>query len=61
MRYHWNSSERLPPVDCPLLIRVKGRVVRAVRTGFIRKKTDEMEYRTKGGRIIVGRFEWTYP
>lgn len=59
--YTLNSGERLPPVGCSLVILVDGCLVRAVRTGIIAKKTDDMEYRLDDGRLILGRFDWTYP
>jgi len=58
---HLNSAERLPPVGCWLVIMIEGVLVRAIRTGIIAKKTDDMEYRTEDGRLIYGRYEWTYP
>lgn len=56
-----NSSDLLPPVSCPLLIEVGEALVPAVRTGFIAKKSDDMEYRLSNGRLIHGRYRWTYP
>lgn len=61
MAIHLNSAERLPPVGCWLVILVGGVLVRAIRTGIIAKKTDDMEYRTEDGTVIYGRYPWTYP
>ena len=58
---HLNPAGDLPPVDCPLLIKVNGELVEARRTGFIEGKDRQMEYETPTGEIILGRFEWTYP
>lgn len=61
MYTHFNHSSTLPPVDCPLVLAVDGKQVLAERTSYIRSKKDEMEYRTKDGKVLVGRFNWTYP
>lgn len=60
---HFNSpdSRRLPPVECPLLIRVKGQVLRASRIHHIERPDDDMDYITDDGTLLVGRFWWTYP
>lgn len=58
---HWNSSDHLPPVDCPLLLLFDNRPVRAIRTGFVANKNNQLEYMKEDGRIIVGRYQWTYP
>lgn len=58
---HLNSSSLLPPVECPLLIEVDGRLLRAERTGIIARKSDAMEYRLGDGSVIYGRYRWTYP
>ena len=60
---HFNRADwrLLPPVDCPLLIKVDGRVLRASRTSHIQKPDGDMEYVTTTGRVLVGRFDWTYP
>lgn len=55
-----NAPENLPPVECPLLILVDGKLIRAERTSHIEHRNREMTYRTEAGEI-VGRFEWTYP
>lgn len=57
---HLNGPDALPPVDCPLLILVDGRLIPAERTGFIERRDRAMTYRTAAGEI-VGRFYWTYP
>lgn len=59
---HLNAADKLPPVDCPLLIEVmKGYLVLAQRTGIIENKRADMEYRLVTGETIQGRFRWTYP
>lgn len=60
---HFNDadSRTLPPVDCPLLIRVEGEVLRASRVSHIEQPGDDMDYRTDSGQLLVGRFDWTYP
>lgn len=58
---HLNAASLLPPVACPLLIEVDGRLRRAERTGIIANKADGMEYRLDDGSLIYGRFPWTYP
>lgn len=60
--YTWvNSSCVLPPVDCPLMIEVGSVLMPARRTGFIPRKSDEMEYLLDNGERITGRYRWTYP
>jgi len=56
-----NSNGALPPVDCPLLIELPNVLLPATRSGFITKKSDEMEYRLPNGSLIHGRYRWTYP
>lgn len=58
---HFNSPERFPPVDCPLLILVRGQVVAVSRRSYLKNRNDQIEYFTSTGRCIVGRFAWTYP
>lgn len=55
-----NHPNSLPPVGCPLVIMVKGKLVRAERTAHIEEKSRDMTYRTEAGEI-TGRYEWTYP
>lgn len=56
-----NPADQLAPVECPLLIEVDGKLVRAMRTSHIESRDREMEYQLAGGEIILGRFRWTYP
>ena len=56
-----NSSDLLPPVGCPLLIEIGDVLVQATRTGFIKSKSADMEYRLANGCLIHGRYRWTYP
>lgn len=58
---HLNPAGLLPPVGCPLLIKVAGHLEPAERTGIIADKGSDMEYRLADGLIIHGRFPWTYP
>lgn len=61
VKFWLNSSGVLPPVSCPLLIEVGEALVPATRTGFIAKKSDDMEYRLANGCLIHGRYRWTFP
>jgi len=54
-------NHNLPPVHCPILIQVDGKLLRAERTSHITHKDDEMVYLTSDGKIITGRYPWTYP
>ena len=56
-----NSSDVLPPVESPLLIEIGNVLVQATRTGFIKSKSADMEYRLANGCLIHGRYRWTYP
>ena len=72
---HFNSPSMLPPVECPLLILVDGdgvlvdgvptrvakEVIRATRHTFVTTKSAEIEYVADDGRVLRGRFPWTYP
>lgn len=60
-RIQWNSADLLPPVGCPLLILANGRSQRAERTRHVAERGQGMEYRLANGRLITGRFAWTYP
>jgi len=59
--HHLNPPSDLPPVDCPILIQLDGDLVRATRPAFVARKGDDMQYQLEDGRIITGRFPWTYP
>lgn len=59
---HLNSESLLPPVDCPLLIRIPtGALVKAQRDEWLSKKDGEIAYRLYDNSIVRGRFRWTYP
>lgn len=59
---HLNPAGALPPVNCPLLIELEpGVLVPAERTGFISDRSRDMEYLLASGKVIHGRFAWTYP
>ena len=59
---HWNSAEKLPPVACPLLIRVPGGAVLPVeRLSHVASRGDMMAYVFADVFIFEGRFEWSYP
>lgn len=57
---HFNPASQLPPVDCPLIIKVNGVMVKAHREQYAISKDSQLEYVTNDG-IIMGRYEWTYP
>jgi len=59
--YEWNRAALLPPVGCPLVIKVAGHVLRAERTNHLTDKSGQMEYVLMAGQLITGRFEWSYP
>lgn len=58
---HLNNPAWLPPVGCSLLVMLDGVLTRAVRTSYIERKTDNIEYKLEDGTIILDRLEWTYP
>ena len=58
---HLNSPDLLPPVECPIVIQMPcGNLVPAERTRHIESRNRDMEYRLSDGRLVVGRFKWTY-
>jgi len=57
-----NSPSILPPVGCSLLVMLDGVLTRAVRTSYIERKTDLIEYKIEStDELILGLLEWTYP
>ncbi|HEY6612733.1 MAG TPA: hypothetical protein VIZ86_16585 [Pseudomonas sp.] len=60
-RPHLNPPELLAPVECPLLIEVDGRLIRAERLAHIAQRDRAMTYRTAAGETLTGRHHWTYP
>lgn len=58
---HLNSKYVQPPVDCPLLIEVEGKLIRAHRENWELSKESEMEFILPNGGKLVGRYRWTYP
>lgn len=58
---HLNPANQLPPVDCPLLIEVDGKLERVVRPSFVERRGQDLTYQTADGRALVGQFRWTYP
>ena len=58
---HWNSAESLPPVGCPIVLRIGCAVVQAERTAHIERRDREMTYKLPTGQELVGRYEWSYP
>lgn len=59
---HLNPAGDLPPVNCPLLIELEpGVLVHAERTRFISDRNRDMEYLLASGKVVHGRFAWTYP
>lgn len=59
--YEWNNPERLPPVDCPLVINVNGVTMSATRISHLSDRGGEMDYRLAAGEVIRDRFPWSYP
>lgn len=57
---HFNPKTQLPPVDCPLLIKVNGVLMKAHREQYAISKDSQLEYVTEHG-VIIGRYDWTYP
>lgn len=58
---HFNPPSTLPPVATPLLIRLPcGAVLQAERTCYLADRDGQMEYRLQDGRLITGRYDWTY-
>ena len=60
MYSHFNSCSRLPPVGCPLVIKVGEKEIRAERISYITDKENLMDYKLSNGSVITGRFQWTY-
>lgn len=58
---HFNSATTLPPIECPLVLLVDGKVVRAHRPTPVHKRGDDMVYITEDGTELVGQYPWTYP
>ena len=58
---HLNSKYVQPPVDCPLLIEVEGKLIRAHRENWELSKETEMEFILPNGDKLVGKYRWTYP
>ena len=60
---HWNNPGMLPPVNCPLVIRLDTGSIRHVeRTTHLTEKNGDMEYRERlSGLVYRGRFAWSYP
>lgn len=59
--YQWNRPEVLPPVDCPLVLRLGSLAVRAERVSYLRDRAGDMDYRLSDGSVISGRYHWSYP
>lgn len=58
---HWNLPENLPPVGCPIVIRVGDAVFHCERTSHISDRSQNMVYRMLDGSLHTGRCEWNYP
>lgn len=58
---HLNPADHLPPVNCPIVIEVDGKLLRAERTGFIEQRDSSMEYELADGSKVLGRHPWTFP
>lgn len=65
---HLNDPSVLPPIDTPLLIEYNGKLVRAYRESFIKRKSDALVYILNAsspdiegrGAKIEGRYKWTF-
>lgn len=65
---HLNNPSVLPPIDTPLIIEYNGRLVRAYRKSYVKRRSDTLVYilnstspSTEGhGAIVEGRFKWAY-
>lgn len=57
---HWNSPDVLPPVGCPIVLRIGCAAVQAERTAHIERRDREMTYKLPTGQELVGRYPWTY-
>lgn len=58
---YWNPSDRLPLVGVGLEILVDGEKVRCMRTSYVSKSTDDLEYVRDNGPPIRGRYRWRIP
>ena len=67
MDYQLNSETKLPPVDCPLIVKVGDEYQLVERTSFVKSKDESMEYalldatRARTGEYVYGRYQWSYP
>jgi hypothetical protein len=58
---HLNAAEHLPPVRCPIVIEVDGKLLKAERTSFVEQRGRQMEYQLESGEKMIGRYRWTFP
>lgn len=58
---HLNHESQLPPVNCPLLIKVGDELLKAHRPTFVESKGNELTYVLEDGSTLSGNFPWTYP
>jgi hypothetical protein len=58
---HWNSPDKLPPVGCPIVIRIGVAVFHCERTAHISDRSRDMVYRLLDGSLHTGRHPWTFP
>lgn len=61
MTIHLNHETLLPPVNCPLLIEVEGKLLEAVRESHVIQRGRDMTYVLENGEKLQGQFKWTYP
>lgn len=63
--YHWNDASRLAPVGCPLLLNLgpdyDWDIAQGERIDHLESRDRQMTYRLSTGRVVTGRFDWTYP
>lgn len=59
---HFNPASQLPPVDCPLVLKLNdGSTIRVTRPSFVENRSDDLTFVTEVGSTILGRWPWTYP
>lgn len=61
IKFNDPRSPHLPPVGCPLIIKIGDTEQKAERTGYIAKRGDMMEYKLAStGELVIGLFWWRY-
>lgn len=60
--FHLEAAGHLPPVSCNLLIEVvPGVLFKAYREAFTERKGNQLDFTLSCGKVITGRYRWTYP